>query len=156
MTSWSIVDYFLRPKPAYFAIARELRPITVGMTRKDVKSPRKDKPDSEAYFEIDTKVEIWGTNSGLRPEVRLCFGERCLSCRLTDPTAVPIERQPHRRGIRLARSFVLVEGDSESHARCESKHGTLDRSCTWSTYPHDESRGPSYDHHLRKADGPGW
>ncbi|THH15213.1 hypothetical protein EW146_g5231 [Bondarzewia mesenterica] len=37
VTSWSIVDYFRRPKPAYYAIARELRPYTVGMTRKDNK-----------------------------------------------------------------------------------------------------------------------
>ncbi|KAF8915918.1 glycoside hydrolase family 2 protein [Mucidula mucida] len=34
-TSWAIIDYYLRPKPAYFAIARELRPFTVGMTRKE-------------------------------------------------------------------------------------------------------------------------
>ncbi|KAJ7068225.1 glycoside hydrolase family 2 protein [Mycena amicta] len=63
VTSWSIVDYFLRPKPSYFAIARELRPFTVGMTRKD----KKVFPDelSSARFTIDTVLEIWGTNSTL-------------------------------------------------------------------------------------------
>lgn len=63
MTSWAIVDYFLRPKPAYFAISRELRPYTVGMTRKDVQTF----PDalSAARFTIDSRLEVWGTNSTL-------------------------------------------------------------------------------------------
>jgi len=68
VTSWAIVDYFLRPKPAFYSIARELRTYTVGMTRKDVKTTPKDKPDSAAFFEIDTRVEIWGTNSTLTDE----------------------------------------------------------------------------------------
>ncbi|KAJ2991075.1 hypothetical protein NUW54_g8292 [Trametes sanguinea] len=33
VVSWSIVDFFRRPKPAYYTIARELRPITVGIIR---------------------------------------------------------------------------------------------------------------------------
>ncbi|KAJ7937095.1 glycoside hydrolase family 2 protein [Mycena leptocephala] len=63
VTSWSIVDYFLRPKPAFFTIARELRPFTVGMTRKD----KKDFPNelSSAQFTIETVLEVWGTNSTL-------------------------------------------------------------------------------------------
>ncbi|KAK7049564.1 hypothetical protein VNI00_005595 [Paramarasmius palmivorus] len=63
VTSWAIVDYFLRPKPAYFAIARELRPYTVGMTRKD----KTEFPDdlSAAKFTIESVLEIWGTNSTL-------------------------------------------------------------------------------------------
>ncbi|KAI0082455.1 glycoside hydrolase family 2 protein [Panus rudis PR-1116 ss-1] len=63
VTSWAIVDYFLRPKPAYFTIKRELRPYTVGMTRKEVKTY----PDelSAAVFSIETVLEIWGTNSTL-------------------------------------------------------------------------------------------
>lgn len=62
-TSWAIVDYFLRPKPAYFTIARELRPCTVGMTRKE----KKTFPDENtaAHFTIDTVLEIWATNSTL-------------------------------------------------------------------------------------------
>lgn len=30
--SWAICDYYLRPKPAFYAIARELRPFTVGVS----------------------------------------------------------------------------------------------------------------------------
>ena len=63
VTSWAIVDYFLRPKPAYFAIARELRPITVGMTRTAEKTFEDDR--SAAFFTIKHTLEIWGTNSML-------------------------------------------------------------------------------------------
>ncbi|KAJ3841473.1 glycoside hydrolase family 2 protein [Lentinula raphanica] len=62
-TSWSIADYFLRPKPAYFSIARELRPYTVGITRKEITTFADDR--SAADFTIDTVFEVWGTNSTL-------------------------------------------------------------------------------------------
>ena len=63
VTSWAIVDYYLRPKPSYFAIARELRPFTVGMTRKE-KFTHPDKRSAGNVI-IDTQLEIWGTNSTL-------------------------------------------------------------------------------------------
>ncbi|KAG8704957.1 hypothetical protein FRC11_009435, partial [Ceratobasidium sp. 423] len=63
VTSWAIVDYFLRPKPAYFTIARELRPYTVGITRKTIKTPLG--PRSALYSSIETHLEMWGTNSTL-------------------------------------------------------------------------------------------
>jgi beta-mannosidase len=66
VTSWSIIDYFLRPKPAYFAIARELRPYTVGMTRKDYREYANER--TLAYFTITSQLEIWGTNSTLGPK----------------------------------------------------------------------------------------
>ncbi|KIY44971.1 beta-mannosidase [Fistulina hepatica ATCC 64428] len=62
-TSWAIADYFLRPKPAYFTIARELLPYTVGMTRKEKKTFAD--PLKAADFTIETTLEIWGTNSTL-------------------------------------------------------------------------------------------
>ena len=63
VTSWAIVDYFLRPKPAFYTVARELRPFTVGMTRKEKKTFVDDR--SAANFTIETILEIWGTNSTL-------------------------------------------------------------------------------------------
>lgn len=63
VTSWAIVDYFLRPKPAYFAIARELRPFTVGLNRTTEKIFKDD--GSAAFFTIEHTLEIWGTNSML-------------------------------------------------------------------------------------------
>jgi len=63
VTSWAIADYFLRPKPAYFAIARELQTYTVGMTRKTDKTFANSK--TAAFFTIDTTLDIWGTNKTL-------------------------------------------------------------------------------------------
>ncbi|KAF5387820.1 hypothetical protein D9615_000372 [Tricholomella constricta] len=63
VTSWAIVDYFLRPKPAFFTVARELRPFTVGMTRKEHKTFVDDRSADD--FTIETRLEIWGTNSTL-------------------------------------------------------------------------------------------
>jgi len=63
VTSWAVVDYFLRPKPAYFTIARELQHFTVGIVRKEIKSFPDER--SAAAFTIDTVLEIWGTNSTL-------------------------------------------------------------------------------------------
>ncbi|KAH9849972.1 glycoside hydrolase family 2 protein [Lenzites betulinus] len=65
VTSWAIVDYFLRPKPAYFAIARELAPLTVGTTRTTVTTY----PDahSAARVRIETALAVWGTNATLAP-----------------------------------------------------------------------------------------
>jgi beta-mannosidase len=34
VTSWAIIDYFLRKKPAYYAMSRVLTPIAVGVRRK--------------------------------------------------------------------------------------------------------------------------
>ncbi|PPR06573.1 hypothetical protein CVT24_001754 [Panaeolus cyanescens] len=66
VTSWAIVDYFLRPKPAFFTVARELRPFTVGMTRKEKQTFANDR--SAADFTIETILEIWATNSTLEPK----------------------------------------------------------------------------------------
>ena len=63
VTSWAIVDYFQRPKPAYFAIARELQSYTVGITRKEYQWFSDDR--SAADFVIKTELQIWGTNSTL-------------------------------------------------------------------------------------------
>jgi len=63
VTSWAIVDYFLRPKPAYYTVARELRPFTVGMTRQDKQTFANDR--SAVDFVIEAVLEIWGTNSTL-------------------------------------------------------------------------------------------
>jgi beta-mannosidase len=38
VTSWAIVDYYLRPKPAYYAIRRELAPFGVGLARTSAKT----------------------------------------------------------------------------------------------------------------------
>ncbi|EZF33270.1 hypothetical protein H101_03150 [Trichophyton interdigitale H6] len=59
--SWSIIDYNLRPKHAYFAIKRELAPITVGIKR-HIQQATLDGPGSASFT-----VEIWVTNLTLQP-----------------------------------------------------------------------------------------
>lgn len=63
VTSWSIVDYYLRPKHAYFTVKREMAPLSIGMTRREHRHA-KDK-----YTRVDVSVshviEIWGSNLSL-------------------------------------------------------------------------------------------
>ena len=65
MTSWAIVEYFLRPKPAYFTIKRELASFSVGMTRKEHK--KFNDARTAVNFTIRTEIQVWGTNSTLEP-----------------------------------------------------------------------------------------
>ncbi|TNY18858.1 beta-mannosidase [Rhodotorula diobovata] len=62
-TSWSIVDFFLRPKPAYFAIKRTLAPMALGARRYTVRRF----PDrfSAAEHIDETFVDLWASNMHL-------------------------------------------------------------------------------------------
>ena len=60
VTSWSICDYYLRPKHAYFTVKREMAPISIGMTRREHKHP-KDKY-TRVNIETKTQIEVWGSN----------------------------------------------------------------------------------------------
>ncbi|BGP37999.1 hypothetical protein JCM10449v2_001926 [Rhodotorula kratochvilovae] len=65
-TSWAIVDYFLRPKPAYFAIKRALAPLALGARRYTVKRF----PDrfSAATCVETTYIDLWASNAHLSPQ----------------------------------------------------------------------------------------
>ncbi|KAF5354532.1 hypothetical protein D9758_011241 [Tetrapyrgos nigripes] len=71
VTSWAIADYFLRPKPAFFTIARQLAPIALGVTRTVVKNRNNDRPrqfyEFGAYQSISATLDVWGMNSTLKP-----------------------------------------------------------------------------------------
>lgn len=60
VTSWSIVDYYLRPKHAYFTVKREMAPMSIGMTRREHRHPR----DKYTRVDVDVShvIEIWGSN----------------------------------------------------------------------------------------------
>ena len=58
--SWSIVDYYLRPKLAYYAIKRELKPITIGLKR-TVHTTAKDKY-TRAYTKTVYRIQMWVCN----------------------------------------------------------------------------------------------
>ncbi|KAF4621894.1 hypothetical protein G7Y89_g14451 [Cudoniella acicularis] len=60
VTSWAIVDFYLRPKHAYYTVKREMAPISLGVTRKEHVVP-KDK-HTRAFLTKTTKIEIWGSN----------------------------------------------------------------------------------------------
>jgi beta-mannosidase len=60
VTSWSICDYYLRPKHAYFTVKREMAPLSAGITRREHSHPR------NKYTRVDidttTEIEVWGSN----------------------------------------------------------------------------------------------
>lgn len=60
VTSWSIVDYFLRPKLAYFTVKREMAPLSVGITRREHRHPR-DKYTC-VHIDITHRIEVWASN----------------------------------------------------------------------------------------------
>ncbi|TVY46635.1 Beta-mannosidase B, partial [Lachnellula occidentalis] len=60
VTSWAIVDFYLRPKHAYYTVKREMAPITLGVTRKEHVVP-KDK-HTRAFVTKTTEIEVWGSN----------------------------------------------------------------------------------------------
>ena len=63
-TSWAIADYELRPKLAYYAIKRELQPITVGL-RRTMETIPADK-HTRAYIRKVYKAEVWAVNLSLK------------------------------------------------------------------------------------------
>ncbi|KAJ6603048.1 glycoside hydrolase superfamily [Mycena sp. CBHHK59/15] len=69
VTSWAIADYFLRPKPVYFTIARQLATVSVNIMRTVTKNRANDRPPQ--YYEFGNfqsrgaTLEIWGANAGL-------------------------------------------------------------------------------------------
>ncbi|KAI9739837.1 MAG: hypothetical protein M1835_003190 [Candelina submexicana] len=62
-TSWSLIDYYLRPKSAYWAVKRELKHLTLGMKRV-VEQKRRDSY-TRAYVEKIHRIELWAVNLGL-------------------------------------------------------------------------------------------
>lgn len=62
--SWSIVDYYLRPKLAYFAIKREMADVTINLRRvvEEVPAGEHGRVESKRIH----KVQIFGTNLSLR------------------------------------------------------------------------------------------
>jgi len=70
VASWAIIDYFLRPKPIYYTIKRELAEISVGISRTVHQDRVHDRPrqfhEFGAFQSTSSTIEIWGTNSSLQ------------------------------------------------------------------------------------------
>ncbi|KAI1809889.1 beta-mannosidase [Poronia punctata] len=62
VTSWSIVDYYLRPKHAYFAIKREMASLTIGIVRREHVHPDPENKYSRIGGTTQVQVEIWASN----------------------------------------------------------------------------------------------
>ncbi|PGH31200.1 beta-mannosidase [[Emmonsia] crescens] len=60
VTSWAIVDYHLRPKHAFYAVKRELAPITIGLKRTS-HTEYADKY-TNAFYKTTHKIEMWASN----------------------------------------------------------------------------------------------
>ncbi len=69
VTSWSICDFYLRPKQAFFTVKREMAPVSVGMARREHvhdDTTTTDQQPKNRYSRVDirrrTQIEIWGSN----------------------------------------------------------------------------------------------
>ncbi|RDL42476.1 Glycoside hydrolase family 2 protein [Venustampulla echinocandica] len=68
VSSWSIIDYYERPKPAYYVIARALTPLAVGVIRRNKHNPRPNL-QHESYVKSKTKAESAGVLAHATPHV---------------------------------------------------------------------------------------
>ncbi|GJN70221.1 beta-mannosidase B [Purpureocillium lilacinum] len=64
VTSWSICDYYLRPKHAYHTVKREMAPLSIGMTRRE-HTRDTGAAHSRVSVEREVRIEIWGSNLSL-------------------------------------------------------------------------------------------
>ena len=62
VTSWSIVDYYLRPKLAYFAVKRELAPVVVGIKQTLATHSTETGDADSAESPVVHAIELWASN----------------------------------------------------------------------------------------------
>ncbi|MCJ1321033.1 hypothetical protein MMC15_006375 [Xylographa vitiligo] len=72
-TSWAIVDYFLRKKPAYYSVARVLAPLAIGVQRE-----HQDWSVTHARPSKTTKYQLW-VSSSLQKKVKATIELRFIS-----------------------------------------------------------------------------
>ncbi|KAL8722694.1 MAG: hypothetical protein Q9225_000861 [Loekoesia sp. 1 TL-2023] len=113
--SWSIIDYYLRPKLAYYTIKRELANITISMKRIVEEIPADEY--TRAYVKTIHKVQLFGTNLSLQNRECLLHvqGWDIIAGNVTSPDT-------SCKSIRLLcnRSTEIAEynlGDSKKEAR---------------------------------------
>ena len=130
VTSWAIVDHYLRPKHAYYTVKREMAPITIGLKRtNDTKFADKL---TRAYSTTKHTIAMWACNLTLQDRTvsvqvkawdletgretyskTLCEGYVLGQNRTTEITeiAVPVERPgtgEERRTV--VAGYVLEDG----------------------------------------------
>ncbi len=65
VTSKALVDYFNRPKMAYFTVKRDMAPLSLGIERKEIKHPKFE--STRAFIDTETRILGWVTNVTLKP-----------------------------------------------------------------------------------------
>ncbi len=61
VTSWAIIDFYKRPKLAYYGIKRECKPIQLGIARYEIPNDFDDYYHGKRYA-----IDIWGVNDTLK------------------------------------------------------------------------------------------
>jgi beta-mannosidase len=59
--SWSLIDFNLRPKFAYYAVKRAIAPLAVGVTRVDIETSRDDE-FTDVHIHKEKRLQVWATN----------------------------------------------------------------------------------------------
>ncbi|KAG0649922.1 Beta-mannosidase B [Hyphodiscus hymeniophilus] len=59
--SWSLIDFNLRPKYAYYSIKRAIAPLVVGVARVELETSRADE-FTQVHIRKETRLQIWGSN----------------------------------------------------------------------------------------------
>ncbi|ORY21893.1 glycoside hydrolase [Naematelia encephala] len=67
VSSWAIIDYFFRPKAAYYSIKRAMAPVSLGLRRTVTKNRETDRPRSfyeyGAFQSRQVSLDIWAATS---------------------------------------------------------------------------------------------
>ncbi|CDK29252.1 unnamed protein product [Kuraishia capsulata CBS 1993] len=75
IASWSVVDFYKRPKLAFYAVRRESSTFGLGLYRNEIKKIAEEALPVSAdgpphdYTNAEYKVDIWGVNSGLTDQL---------------------------------------------------------------------------------------
>ncbi|GAA5900435.1 beta-mannosidase [Sporobolomyces salmoneus] len=134
-TSWSIVDYFLRPKPSFYTIKRALAPIALG-SKRYTKRTFPD-PYSASKSTDHTFVDFWVSNSRLESfdaklvveGFELKSGKKVLS--KDKDVDIPFNRATELHKIELAQEEGKVN-DIVISAKLFDKQGNLvSRTFAW-------------------------
>ncbi|PMD48156.1 glycoside hydrolase family 2 protein [Hyaloscypha variabilis F] len=62
--SWSLIDFNLRPKYAYYAVKRAIAPLVVGVARVDVETSRDDE-FTHVHIHKEKRLQVWASNFGV-------------------------------------------------------------------------------------------
>ena len=94
VTSWAMVDYYLRPKPAYYSVRRELAPIVVGLATHD-----------------EQHAAAWAVNATRQPlDVHLSLQWWTLDGELVDEQQHAYTLAPNQATELQTMHFVTAEG----------------------------------------------